>query len=931
MNSKILTPKNPKLMKNILLLAFLFVSFLSFGQTDLIVNGNFHSTSAGWGTSGDFNFNTTYTQYNSSIGYAYNSNINHSLGSLMQVLTIPANATSGTFSFWHKISTDEIDNNTPYDILEVKLHNVSSGVTHTLDVLSNEDYSSGYVFKSYSIPSSLIGQQIIVEFENDNDGLKPTTFRIDDVKLLVNSTSPGGIDLTVLNATVVANSGYPGDNITATCDVTILSGSCGSTELEYYWSTDPYLSSNDLYIDDDGVSSLNANGSNDDNEYDSFNIPNVNPGVYYVLFVADAANVVAESNENNNVVYVMVTVLGAVTPDLVVINPYISLSSVYPNDGVTVSCDVSLTSGSCSPSTLKYYVSTDPYFSSNDSYIGSSSVGGLNAGSNSSYYVSKYFQIPNLSSGAYYVLFVADATNIVSEGNESNNVGYVSFNILGNSSPAISMTSSIDFGTIVYGSGGVTRPLTISNTGNALLQVYSINFPSMDFGPTWSGSIAPQSSTTISLAFNPLNPGVKSGTMTVVSNAVSGNGNVSLTANSTSSNYVFYGNLDFGQVATGFFSTKTITMENTGTDYLQVYNIITPFGFTGNWSGTLAPGQTQDIDISFEPAAQTYYGGYLSANTNATGFIDEIYCSGDGIDAIPFDLNNSGTSHLYWPFPNNSSWSNRNAWIGDYETSTSGGFGNLAHVKGDYYAQDWNRLHLAGDCNEDFNSPVKGWVIYTNSSCGTSCGNNLGNPCNGGYGNQVIIELDDAYADNYAFRVTHLNQIDVAVGDYISMGEKIGEIGSNGNSENPHAHCVLYKNINHYKSSWGLTGKQRLLAGLSLSYTGTSDNANEFSANFRFDAVIPGTGGSGIGTGLKDELINSISLFPNPTTGIVYLKGIESLQFKSIEIFNSLGSSIYYSENQARSVDLSLQAPGVYFVTINTVEGKLTKRLILSD
>ncbi|MBD8071260.1 M23 family metallopeptidase [Bacillus sp. PS06] len=62
----------------------------------------------------------------------------------------------------------------------------------------------------------------------------------------------------------------------------------------------------------------------------------------------------------------------------------------------------------------------------------------------------------------------------------------------------------------------------------------------------------------------------------------------------------------------------------------------------------------------------------------------------------------------------------------------------------------------------------------------------------GGYGNKVVINHNNGLRTVYA----HLSSISVSVGQTVSQGQKIGVMGSTGNSTGVHLHFEVYKNGN---------------------------------------------------------------------------------------------------------------------------------------
>jgi hypothetical protein len=80
------------------------------------------------------------------------------------------------------------------------------------------------------------------------------------------------------------------------------------------------------------------------------------------------------------------------------------------------------------------------------------------------------------------------------------------------------------------------------------------------------------------------------------------------------------------------------------------------------------------------------------------------------------------------------------------------------------------------------------------------------------------------------------------------------------------------------------------------------------------------------------ELEKEISISPNPTSGLINVKGE---YIKTIEVLNQLGQSVQIIEHTEKSntvfVDLKNQATGVYFLKIKTSKGTLKKKIIKNE
>jgi len=143
-------------------------------------------------------------------------------------------------------------------------------------------------------------------------------------------------------------------------------------------------------------------------------------GTYFVLAKADAGGTNPESNENNNVK--MGSSIG-IGPDLVV-SALTNPASAAAGSTITVSDTTKNQGGGAAESSVTFfYLSANVLLDAPDVLIGNRAVGPLAAGASDS--VTTTLTIPpDTPAGVYYVLAKADATGLVPETQESNNVKF---------------------------------------------------------------------------------------------------------------------------------------------------------------------------------------------------------------------------------------------------------------------------------------------------------------------------------------------------------------------------------------------------------------------------------------------------------------------------------------------------------------------------
>lgn len=80
------------------------------------------------------------------------------------------------------------------------------------------------------------------------------------------------------------------------------------------------------------------------------------------------------------------------------------------------------------------------------------------------------------------------------------------------------------------------------------------------------------------------------------------------------------------------------------------------------------------------------------------------------------------------------------------------------------------------------------------------------------------------------------------------------------------------------------------------------------------------------------EALNSVKLFPNPASDVVSLVWDKN-ENVTIKIYNTLGKLVYYAKDKSLMNTLEINTAnfdaGIYFVNVNTVNGFMTKKLII--
>ena len=105
--------------------------------------------------------------------------------------------------------------------------------------------------------------------------------------------------------------------------------------------------------------------------------------------------------------------------------------------------------------------------------------------------------------------------------------------------------------------------------------------------------------------------------------------------------------------------------------------------------------------------------------------------------------------------------------------------------------------------------------------------------------------------------------------------------------------------------------------------TSTVSNAN-YEITF-IEAVFTITGTLDI---KEENLIKSISVYPNPTSSFLKIQMNNSLKVKNLLIYNILGKEILKITKDYGVINISKFATGIYFLKINTDKGAIIKKII---
>lgn len=196
--------------------------------------------------------------------------------------------------------------------------------------------------------------------------------------------------------------------------------------------------------------------------------------------------------------------------------------------------------------------------------------------------------------------------------------------------------ASLTFANTIVGNTSAGKSVTMTNNGNALLNITSIA-ASGDFAissNTCSSTLAANASCKFKVTFTPTQTGTRTGAVTITDNAPNSPQAVSLTGTGTAGVTLTPASANFPKTAVGGTSAaKTFTLKNKGSQSVTGISASTSgdFAITGGTCGsTLAGDSSCTFTVVFQPTQSGTLTGSLRVSDSAAGSPQVSTLSGTG-------------------------------------------------------------------------------------------------------------------------------------------------------------------------------------------------------------------------------------------------------------------------------------------------------------
>ncbi|MGB5685607.1 MAG: CARDB domain-containing protein, partial [Candidatus Electrothrix sp.] len=278
-------------------------------------------------------------------------------------------------------------------------------------------------------------------------------------RMSVNTSSDP--DLIVASSSVSDNTLTPGQSFTVYATVKNQgTGAANLVTLLYYRSTDATITSADMQIGIDAISSLAAGATSPQNALATA------PGIEGTYWFGACVNVVSGESDTTNQCStgVQVTVATPTQPDLTIISPSVSDSALTLGQNFIINATVkNQGTATANSSTLRYYRSADATISTSDTLLTTNAVASLAAGTSSTQSTS--VTTPT-SVGTYWVGACVDTVTNESNSNNQCSTG-VQITVVAPTQPDLTVISpSVNDNTLTPGQT-FTINATAKNQGTA--------------------------------------------------------------------------------------------------------------------------------------------------------------------------------------------------------------------------------------------------------------------------------------------------------------------------------------------------------------------------------------------------------------------------------------------------------------------------------
>jgi hypothetical protein len=208
-------------------------------------------------------------------------------------------------------------------------------------------------------------------------------------------------------------------------------------------------------------------------------------------------------------------------------------------------------------------------------------------------------------------------------------------------SPFVNLSPpSYNFGNQVVGTTSSAAPITLTNTGNATLNITSVTIAGTNSGDfsqtnTCGASLAANASCTLSVTFTPTASGLRSGSLTITDSASPATQSVSLTGTGVATPLVSLSppSLTFPAQKVGTSSSaQSVTLKNTGSAVLSITSITVSgdFSQTNTCGSSLAANASCTLSVTFTPTASGLRSGSLTITDNASPATQTVSLTGTG-------------------------------------------------------------------------------------------------------------------------------------------------------------------------------------------------------------------------------------------------------------------------------------------------------------